>query len=227
MNYDILKNKIEYIFKSYGDKIIWVAITIIALIIIGVIAFKQIIKLKEGRLIDLSTSSEGIVDNSYSNIDKSYYEENINENNNSTIKVHIDGDVANPGVVEISEDSRLEDAIEEAGGLNEDASTKNINLASKMEDGQKVYILSGEEEENNYFNNTEISSDNSLNGGKININTAGIEELQKIDGIGPSLANRIYQYRQKNGKFTSIDDIKNISGIGDKKFESIKDNITL
>ncbi len=139
------------------------------------------------------------------------------------IKVHLDGEVVNPGVYEVEENSRLQDAIKLAGGVTQNASLKNINLAVFVKDEEKYYIPSIEDEENNEFSYTQNGNKN----GKININTANIEELKKINGIGEGLASRILEYRKDRGRFNTIEDLKNVSGIGDKKFESLKDEITV
>lgn len=152
-----------------------------------------------------------------------------NNEEKTMIKVHIDGQIKNRGVVELEEGSRLVDAIEKSGGLTEEADTSNINLADILQDGEKVYIYSKQEVEelksigklNEEIDNT-TKKDN-----KININTATQAELEEITGIGPSLAQKIIEYRESNGKFKDIEELKNVSGIGDKKFESMKSQITI
>ena len=152
-----------------------------------------------------------------------------NNEEKTMIKVHIDGQIKNRGVVELEEGSRLVDAIEKSGGLTEEADTSNINLADILQDGEKVYIYSKQEVEelksigklNEEIDNT-TKKDN-----KININTATQAELEEITGIGPFLAQKIIEYRESNGKFKDIEELKNVSGIGDKKFESMKSQITI
>ena len=152
-----------------------------------------------------------------------------NNEEKTIIKVHIDGQIKNRGVVELEEGSRLVDAIEKSGGLTEEADTSNINLADILQDGEKVYIYSKQEVKelksigklNEEIDNT-TKKDN-----KININTATQAELEEITGIGPSLAQKIIEYRESNGKFKDIEELKNVSGIGDKKFESMKSQITI
>ena len=131
------------------------------------------------------------------------------------IKVHISGEVLNPGVIEIEEGARIIDAINLAGGLTEEADINKINLAYVLEDAMKVYIPSKNDDE---F----VGMDNNKEEIKVNINTANEEELQKIPGIGFSIASKIISYRKQNGKFKAVEDIKNIGGIGDSKFENIK-----
>lgn len=154
-------------------------------------------------------------------------EKNIIIDEVSKIKVHVSGEVLSPGVVEIEEGARIIDAINMAGGLSEEADISKINLAYIVEDATKINIPNINDIEENEIitikdNNFESSEDSKV---MININTASVEELQKLEGIGSSIALRIVVYRKENGKFNSIDDLRNISGIGDSKFEKIKDNI--
>ena len=149
------------------------------------------------------------------------------------IMVHIIGGVAKPGVVKIKEGGRIEDAIEAAGGLTEDSDISNVNLAYVLDDGVKVKIPTIDDESKE-TEETYISEDSGKNvilqedekvGSIVNINKATQTELETLPGIGPSLADRIISYREQNGKFKKIEDIKNVAGIGDSKFENIKDFI--
>lgn len=163
-------------------------------------------------------------DNEYDDI---YIEENsiVEETKTEidTIKVHIAGEVLNEGIYEIEAGSRIDDVIKIAGNIKENADLTNINLAYELSDGEKIYIPSIFDEESEY----NLSSDNKKSPSKININKANVEELQKINGIGESLANRIVNYRKENGKFSTIEELKNVSGIGDKKYESIKEYVVI
>ena len=159
------------------------------------------------------------------------------------IVVHVSGAVNKEGVFELEENSRISDAIDKAGGLKENADTKNLNLAFKLEDGMKIYIpMIGENTEENIGMNAVdetskyITSSGGVvqeNGesekknetGKVNINTATQTELETLPGIGPSTSLKIIDYREENGKFQSIEEIKEVSGIGDAKYENIKDLI--
>lgn len=148
--------------------------------------------------------------------------------NTNTIKVHVAGCVQSQGIIELEEGSRIADAIDKVGGLTANASTKNVNLAYVLQDGEKIYIPSLveeqiAEEEIQIISSASGSNDN----GKVNINKASITELQKISGIGESTAKKIIEYRNTNGKFKSIEDLKNIQGIGDKKYDSIKEEVTV
>ena len=154
----------------------------------------------------------------------------------SQIVVHISGEVVNQGVISLDENSRVIDAINRAGGLTSKADISKVNLAYVLQDAQKVYIPSVEEKEEKVYisegsGDTEIviSGENSESKkeGKlmININTANVEELQQLIGIGNSTAIKIVEYRKENGKFNNIEDIKNVSGIGEAKFNKIKESI--
>lgn len=154
------------------------------------------------------------------------------------IVVHVTGSVKSPGIVKLKDGSRIEDAIEAAGGLTENADISKVNLAYVLEDGIKIKIPSSSEEDigdgdvlidgsgENVVEKDDSQSTNQ-NGKGININKADETELQTLPGIGASLASRIVEYRKQNGKFANIEDIKNVSGIGDSKFSNIKDLITV
>lgn len=148
--------------------------------------------------------------------------ENLDTN---TIVVYICGAVKESKVITLKENSRICDAIDSVGGLTDEADLTNINLAYIMEDGEKIYIpKKGEEIQNT--SNSSYTSSITLNN-KININKATQTELETIPGVGPSTALKIINYRKENGKFSKIEDIKNVSGIGDAKFESMKEYITI
>lgn len=154
----------------------------------------------------------------------------------ATIMVHIMGQVNNPGVVELQENARIQDAIEAAGGATLEADFSKINLAYILEDGLKIYIPKiGEEEKQEYITkesgNTIIKEHNKKESEKetlmVNINTASKEELESLPGIGEAIATRIINYRKENGKFSKIEDIQNVSGIGEAKYNNIKNYITV
>ena len=167
------------------------------------------------------------------NLAKGFENEDIKKDNNNfdeiknMITIYISGEVNNPGVVNIESDKRLSDAIDKLGGLTQSADLNNINLAMKIEDA-KHYIVPkiGEEIKNDETINNENQNNNKYND-KVNINHATIEELEKLTGIGQATANKIINYREEYGDFKSIEELKNVNGIGDKKYEQIKDEITL
>ena len=185
-------------------------------------------------------SSEDLMVNSSQN-DVTNNTENAIEAVSEKIVVYIIGSVKNPGIVELDADSRVSDAVNVAGGLLEDADLSKINLAYKLEDGQKITIPSihdKTDEDSDYQDyisdeSGDMISDSSSNSGssksqvKVNINSASQTELETLPGIGPSTAAKIISYRNENGKFKSIEDIKNVSGIGDSKFNNIKEFISV
>ena len=147
--------------------------------------------------------------------------------------IHIAGAVKNPGVYQLKPTDRIVDAVKIAGGETEEANLDLINLAVLLKDGQKIivpyktYSETGEEIDANIYNHvaSAYSSSPVSTSTKININTANATILQTLSGIGPVLSERIIEYRKQNGLFGVIDDIKDVSGIGEKKFEGIKDLI--
>ena len=157
--------------------------------------------------------------------------ENINVVNNiSKIKVHITGEVANEGIIELEEGARIDDAIKMAGNTTINADLSKVNLAYELSDGQKLYIpsLNEEIEEYTFMDAGEnVLEESEAINGKININIADVSALQTINGIGESLAEKIIAYREENGKFKSVEELKNVSGIGDKKYKDIKDKVVV
>lgn len=164
--------------------------------------------------------------------------------------VDIKGKVKNPGVYKMNKNDRVNDVIKKAGGLLSDANTLSINLSMKVKDEMVIFIHSQKEIDNyidtlnqkknlidNCNSNIIINNDSCIDNRediekddeiiKISINTASIEELMKLPSIGESKANSIIKYREENGPFKTIGDIKNVSGIGEALFEKIKDYITI
>lgn len=167
------------------------------------------------------------------------------------IYVDVKGSVKKPGVYKLKNDSRVIDAVNEAGGLSESANTRYINLSKKLEDGDVVMVYSSKEikeaqKENTVYietpcvceqvkndaciteNTSKTDKTSTINKtNKVNINTAQIEELKTLSGIGDAKANAIIEYRNTNGNFKSIEDIKNVSGISETVYSKIKENITI
>ncbi len=147
-----------------------------------------------------------------------------------SVIIHITGAVKRPGVYQLKSTDRVIDAVKIAGGATDEANLDAVNLAALLRDGQKIIIpykfLKNPDEENNEIIYKSIEGMySSSTSGKININTANASILQTLPGIGPVLSERIIEYRNQNGLFGIIDDIKDVSGIGEKKFEGIKDLI--
>lgn len=149
-------------------------------------------------------------------------EEDIETNEEDEyIMVHVSGQVYNPGIVELKSGSRVIDAINLAGGLKKDADSDKINLARKLSDEEKIQVPKIGEEEMP-LEDSNLGQGN--NKGKININTCTKEELMSLPGVGEVLAERILEYREQTS-FKTLEDIMNVSGIGEKKFENIKELI--
>lgn len=142
-----------------------------------------------------------------------------------TIEVYVSGAVVSPGVYEMEEGERVEDAIAAAGGPRDDADLPRINLAKRLTDELQVHVpAEGESDQPGGSSGTAAAGEEHR---PININTATVEELESLPGIGLVYAERIVDYREKNGPFESLEEIKKVQGIGDSRFEQIKDLITL
>ena len=157
-------------------------------------------------------------------------EEIETENTQEKIMVHIIGEVKNQGVVVLESGARIVDAIDAAGGETDEADLTKLNLAYILNDGEKIKVPKKGEEQQEYITSTsglETSEENKTESQKININTANLEELTKLPGIGEATANKIISYRKETGKFKTIEDLKNVPGIGNSKFDNLKDMITI
>lgn len=157
--------------------------------------------------------------------------EEDNQDDNKMIIVHITGCVNKEGVYELDQGSRLDQLVDRAGGLTDQASLKSINLAMRLEDEMKVHIPkegelveeAPEEEKTSLVSKPNEGSAKSTDG-KIDLNKASAEELMTLSGIGEKKAQDIIDYRETNG-FNKIEDLLEISGIGEKTFEKLKDSI--
>ena len=171
----------------------------------------------------------------------------LEEEKEESITIDIKGEVKTPGVYELPLNSRVIDAINISGGLTNKADTSDINLSKILKD-ENVIVISNKysnqttkytKKETSVVNNASTSKDNVVSSSnssdtntnktndKVSINTATKEQLMNLNGIGESKANDIIAYRNQNGLFKSIEDIKKVSGIGDKLFDKIKDHITI
>lgn len=156
----------------------------------------------------------------------------------------ISGEVINPGVYKLESGARINEALAKAGGLNANADREwvaiNINKAELVRDGMKIIIPSKSQETKNLLDrqagniqvnlNTQVPTNKQIPGtttGLISLNNATAEELDKLPGIGPAIAGRIIDYRDNNGGFKNVEEIKLVSGIGDKMWEKIKDLVGL
>lgn len=221
--------------KKINKKIV---VYIIIISVIALIIYKVAIK-KENLI-------ENITDiNTIETSEKNETKEEEKVDITKKIMVYITGEVKNPGIYELEENSRIKDVIEKAGGLKETADITDINLATILQDEDKITIPSKEENKQEKQNTENIQSNKqsktteksqnttsiSTNttgknqNTKVNINTATQTELETLPGIGPSIASKIMSYRKENGKFKSIEEIKKVSGIGESKYANIKELI--
>ena len=143
------------------------------------------------------------------------------QDDSGKIFIDIKGAVKNEGVYELSSGSRVMDLVKKAGGFTDDADKKSVNLAEKLADEAVVYVAKIGEE---VAPASGVQGDDSA---QINLNTATTEELQTISGIGAKRAQDIIDYRDANGGFSSVDDLKNVSGIGEKTLEKLKSEVTV
>ena len=142
------------------------------------------------------------------------------------ITVDVKGAVKAPGIYDLPVGSRVNDAVQKAGGLIEQADSKLLNLAQKVSDEALVYVpTKGEEAASQQTGSGAASS--TRKGKKVNINKASLEELKQVKGLGGKRAQDIIDYRESNGKFKSVDELKKVSGIGAKTIEKLKDYVTV
>ena len=142
--------------------------------------------------------------------------------------VDIKGEVLNPGVYEVREGDRIINLIEKAGGLTKEADSIGVNFALKLSDEMAVYIPKKGEATEVVGDLIRNGSPNSEAGGsKVNLNLATASDLETLPGIGPAKSAAILEYRETNGSFKSIEDLKSVSGIGDKTYEKLSSLITV
>ncbi|MCQ2968854.1 MAG: ComEA family DNA-binding protein [Clostridium sp.] len=214
-----------------NKKIIGLTIIIIIIFITSICLYKKNSNnaFKEEYMTEIFTEE--------SNENEEYIESNEESNDSSDdriveknkIVVEIKGEVARPDVYELEEGSIIKDLIDMAGGITQEADLSSINRAEELVNHELIIIgnINNDIESSVVQNNITSSSNNTQSNTLININTANIEELKKITGIGDTKAQNIIDYRESNGTFKSLDELKNVDGIGDKTFEKIKDEITL
>jgi competence protein ComEA len=215
-------------------------IGILIILVIVLIAF-GILYLKSGFKELKKNNTESIFVEDTENTDTS--NNNVKNNSISTnnkgatipikdknIVVEIKGEVKKPDVYTLNENAIIKELIEAAGGLTENADLSNINRAKKLQNHELVYIANKNDitkESRNTNTNSESNTSNSqgISNTIVNINTATIEQLKTLNGVGDSKAKSIIEYREQNGGFKSKEDIKNVTGIGEKMFERIKEQI--
>lgn len=230
------------------ERIIGCIVGLVLLISVGIFlnSFREAQVVSEDEVLEMFKEGETIAINSESedekkdknNIKKNEESKNTEENNieeKKKIVVEIKGEVKNPNVYTLNEGSRINELIEKAGGLTQEADVNSINRASMIADGQCIIIgnINDTEEEKAKIEiiqnttTTQVNKSTTDDKGIININTATLEQLQTLTGIGESKASAIIEYRETSGGFKTIEDIKNISGIGEKTFEKIRDKLTV
>lgn len=192
-----------------------IVLLIIASLLTGYFIFEKSKAQKNDDIVNIK-SDKNLINNSNTG-------ETIENEKSKEIKVYVTGLVKSPGVYTMREGDRIDDAIKMAGGALDGADLSDINLAEKLKDEQMIKVPKIGE---NYASNDKSSSSNATNG-KININTATKEELDTLPGIGEVTAQRIIDFREQHGNFQRIEDIMNVSRIGPKLFEQIKDKITV
>lgn len=138
----------------------------------------------------------------------------------ATIYVHIVGEIKSPGIYQLESGSRLMDAIFAAGGLTNSADQASVNLARELTDGEQIVVFKTGEA-------PQVSGTTASQGKQISLNRASQAELEELPGVGPALASRMIDWRSANGGFKKKEDLLNISGIGDKLFAGIKDEVVL
>jgi competence protein ComEA len=134
------------------------------------------------------------------------------------ITVHVSGEVREPGLVEVNAGARVADAVAAAGGTTRDADLGGVNLAAPLQDAQQVAIPDLRAE----GGSGGVAAD-----GRIHVNTASVAELEQLPGVGPVLAARIAAYRDENGLFVVVEDLLDVSGIGEGKLEGLRDAVAL
>ncbi len=208
-----MRKRIGILYRENKFKI-RVAATIIA--IVAALLFFGVNGEKDNS-IKTEKESQEIVTGDLSNLAN----ESVRKEEKKIIVCDISGQVENPGVYEMAKNSRLGDLIESAGGLSEGADIDAINRAATLNDGEKIYVPKiGEQYAGTHVSQSAATS-------KVNINSADNESLCSLKGIGPAMAERIITYRTQNGGFSDIEELKNVSGIGQKTFDKIKEHITI
>ena len=153
--------------------------------------------------------------------DKNQKEEVVEQD---LITVDVKGAVKSPGIYDLPVGSRINDAVQKAGGLTDNADSKSINLAQRISDEALVYVPTKEEVTSQEAHS---NASNTKENKKVNLNKASLEELKQVKGLGAKRAQDIIDHRESNGKFKSVDELKKVSGIGAKTIEKLKEYVTV
>lgn len=150
-----------------------------------------------------------------------------------SVTVYIAGEVKNPGLVTLNGEARIGDAVKACGGFTEEADQTKVNLAKHLEDGVQITVLKKRGLGGGGVNNPHSSASggnagaSSGDSGVVSLNSASVEELAKLPGVGPKTAQKIIEYREQHGGFQQIEDVMKVKGIGKAKFAKIKDHVEL
>ncbi|QDZ16666.1 competence protein ComEA [Humibacter ginsenosidimutans] len=146
----------------------------------------------------------------------------------AVLYVHVLGAVTHPGLYTLPTGSRVVDAVGAAGGMTHDADQSGVNLARQLSDGEQLIVPHvGETVTSPVGSANGAAGAGGIAGGKVNLNTATETELETLPRVGPAMAAKILDWRTQNGRFTSVEDLMNISGVGQKTFDALKDQVTV
>ena len=195
-------------------------------VLVGVTALAALVLVFAGKaLLDAAASDALVVERAEQEGGPSVEGEEAVAEEARTVVVHVGGAVADPGVRELAEGSRVQDAVDASGGFAEGAAPDALNLARVLTDGEQVVVPTLEEAAGAQGADAAGAgaSSGSAAGGRVNINRATAAELDTLPGVGPSTAEKIVADREANGPFATTEDLKRVSGIGDKKYEELAD----
>lgn len=203
------------------DKIIeWIKdnlrIVIVIVVVVGYLGYKQMNKTK------IPTNNEVLTTKT-----NNKEEAKKDKKEPKFVVVDVQGAVKKPGIYRMPNSARIYDAIQHAGGTKDAADMSKINQAQKVHDQSQVFVADKSTDGNKTDNAGKAADTGSNNSQQININSADVTELQKINGIGARKAETIVKYRDDNGSFDKVEDLTKVNGIGDKTVERIKDQITV
>ncbi len=213
--------------KLLENKTLVAVLGTILIMLIGFFAWSNVTKTTADSQSDLPALSTTFSASSSASDLKT--ERSSSQTETQKVFVDIKGAVKNEGVYELSSGSRVTDVVKLAGGFTEDADKKSVNLAEKVTDEAVIYVARVGENVSPATTNSQAngSAQQEESSDKINLNTATLAELQTISGIGAKRAQDIIDYRDANGGFSSVDDLANVSGIGEKTLEKLKSEVTV
>ena len=193
---------------------------LVAVLVLGGIAFWYLRSLPSPVRIDGALGGGGVPDASGGPATASP------EPSAGPVVVYVSGWVRHPGVYEFRSGERIVDAIERAGGARNGADLTSLNLAAILADGEQI-VVGRVGAADSPPSGTSTGSNPSDPGGLVNVNTATLEELETLSGIGPALGQRIIDYREEHGPFQAVDELLNVSGIGEKRLADLRPHVTV